>query len=320
MSIFRNIFKKRTVVEDVWEDVQDILLTPTEQPSDNQLEQMYDNNSIVYSCVSEIAKQIGSAEIEAPTATKTLLEMPNEDQTWSQFVQIIVASYYTTGIVYIKKVINGNSVQELVHLSTSKVTSNEKMYTYNNERLDRRDLIIISEPSLTYLTGLKKYKSPLRSCWSDYRILQKRQQYQLKMLNKLPHLVNVIETNKQTTNTQRKQLGQSVDNIVGSEERSTLVLPEGTTIKSPGILQDASLDIIGQTAEANICSVFNVPPVLIGCMVGMKNSTFNNYDTARKSLYTETILPFASLLSQSFSKDLGQPIEIIVKEPENNNE
>ena len=115
---------------------------------------------------------------------------------------------------------------------------------------------------------------------------------------------------------QRISLGKSVDQIVGADDRSTMVLPMGYTLASPGILTDPSLDVIGLTAEANICSAMNVPPIVAGVRAGLVQSTYANYEEARKAFYGECLIPFALLLSRTFSHDLGEQVDFVIEEPE----
>jgi HK97 family phage portal protein len=313
-------FTKRELSVEDYNDVRSTIVSDSRGPSLADLEAAYDTDPIVYNCITEIAKQIGAADIEAPLEISALLEQPNGEQSWTQFIQIVLASYYCTGCAYILKDRTGGTVQELKHLPTSLVTmSNNNSYiNYKDVRyrfqelnIPRNDLIIIREASLK---GINRIKSPLRSAWADVLIYREKRNYQRKMLEKLPKLVNVVELDVVTQKTQRLQLGDSIDNIIGVDEKSTVVLPQGAHLKTPGILTDPSLDVIGQVAEANLCGIFNVAPILVGCYTGIKSSTYANYETARKSLYTETILPLCSFLSQIFSKDLGVPVEIVPQE------
>jgi phage portal protein BeeE len=100
------------------------------------------------------------------------------------------------------------------------------------------------------------------------------------------------------------------------EDRSTIVLPAGASLNASGALADPTLDELGQTCEANICAAFNVPPMMVGVRAGLMRSIQANYEEARRSLYSEAVQPLLSMLSRTFTRDLGEPIEFTVPEPE----
>lgn len=56
--------------------------------------------------------------------------------------------------------------------------------------------------------------------------------------------------------------------------------------------------------EARICSVFNVPPILVGVLVGLEHSTYSNYKEARSSLWEETLAPIYRKMGTAFTMGL----------------
>lgn len=58
------------------------------------------------------------------------------------------------------------------------------------------------------------------------------------------------------------------------------------------------------TTESRICSVFNVPPILVGVMVGLEHSTYANYKEARRSLWEETLAPIYRKMSTALTNGL----------------
>ena len=62
--------------------------------------------------------------------------------------------------------------------------------------------------------------------------------------------------------------------------------------------------IFGQT-ETRICSVFDVPPILIGAHIGILHSSYANYEHARKSFYQECLSPKWESASDRFRSDLA---------------
>lgn len=69
------------------------------------------------------------------------------------------------------------------------------------------------------------------------------------------------------------------------------------------------LSTVWGVTESRICMVFGVPAVLVGAWIGLQNSTFANYETAQKSLWQETLLPFyvrlADKLTMGVASEFG---------------
>ncbi len=59
--------------------------------------------------------------------------------------------------------------------------------------------------------------------------------------------------------------------------------------------------------EARICSIYDVPPMLLGAKVGLAASTYSNYKEARGAFYEETVSPiwdhYASIIEQQLAPD-----------------
>lgn len=51
------------------------------------------------------------------------------------------------------------------------------------------------------------------------------------------------------------------------------------------------LQAIFDQTESRICMAFGVPPILVGATIGLNRSTFANYEEARTSFWSETLVP-----------------------------
>ena len=71
--------------------------------------------------------------------------------------------------------------------------------------------------------------------------------------------------------------------------------------------------IFGET-ESRMCSVYGVPPILIGAWIGLMRNTMANYGNARKSFYQETMQPkwanTADALTLGLAQEFGDYIQI----------
>jgi HK97 family phage portal protein len=54
---------------------------------------------------------------------------------------------------------------------------------------------------------------------------------------------------------------------------------------------ELAMEALRDLTESRICSAFGVPPIIVGTNVGLKRSTYSNYETAKESLWEETLLP-----------------------------
>ena len=74
--------------------------------------------------------------------------------------------------------------------------------------------------------------------------------------------------------------------------------------------KDMDLQGLHNLTESRICSVFGVPPILIGVNVGLQRSTFSNYKEARLSFHSETVEPLIKriirFLNNSLAAELGE--------------
>jgi HK97 family phage portal protein len=70
-------------------------------------------------------------------------------------------------------------------------------------------------------------------------------------------------------------------------------------------------------AESRICGVFGVHPILIASWIGLLRSTMANYEQARRSLYSDSLLPswisIADRFTVGLAEEFGSDIEIKFK-------
>jgi len=73
--------------------------------------------------------------------------------------------------------------------------------------------------------------------------------------------------------------------------------------------QEMGMPDLTRLNEARICSVFGVPPQLVGALVGLDNSTYSNYETGRKVFWEDTLSPLYNRLGNvnnySLAADFG---------------
>ncbi len=83
------------------------------------------------------------------------------------------------------------------------------------------------------------------------------------------------------------------------------VLGNGSTYQNTGMsFQQMQFGDLDARMESRICSVFGVPPILIGAKVGLDRSTFSNFAEARRAFYDNPIKPEWRFLASSFGSQM----------------
>lgn len=91
----------------------------------------------------------------------------------------------------------------------------------------------------------------------------------------------------------------------GSRRGEPAFLQTGMSVKPLGLnLKELEFPDLRTISETRICTVFGVPPILVGAKAGLDRSTFANYAEARRSFWEETILPLQRRLRDTVVRKL----------------
>ncbi len=83
------------------------------------------------------------------------------------------------------------------------------------------------------------------------------------------------------------------------------VFGKGLKYQALGLsFKDMDFDALDERTEARICTVFMVPPILIGAKVGLNRSTYSNYEEAKRSFYEDTINPEWRFLAAEYERQM----------------
>ena len=78
--------------------------------------------------------------------------------------------------------------------------------------------------------------------------------------------------------------------------------------------KDLEMPAIRAVAEERICAVFQVPPILVGALVGLEHGTYSNYEQARRSFWQETLTAkyrrHADVLNLYLTPDFGDNVRV----------
>lgn len=296
------------------------------------LEKAYRAHSLVYSCIHHICTsvceptyQVTSTPLSAedkPTPypqhpVLQLLRRPNQFYNRNSVLEYWVARMLTVGRAYIWKWRKGKRINELWPIPTSWVRDvpgrgNQiidhyeiSQYMGASTAVDVEDMIRVAliDPST-----MSDAVAPLQAAQHDYQLDMERQNYLVEMLSNA-HVPGLkYKSPRRLSPEEKDDIRSTLQDRVGVGKRGgTLILDiPGAEIEVVETMKDLDWPGISSMAETRICAAFGVPPILVGARFGLEKGTYANYETARKSFYTETLKPLWAMLGSALTKGLLQ--------------
>ncbi len=131
----------------------------------------------------------------------------------------------------------------------------------------------------------------------------------------------ILTLKGQVHRDERSRLKQMWDAMYGNVrgKRGVAVLDQDAKYETIGTRPDHLKlgESVFDISESRACSVFKVPPVLIGVRIGIMKSTYSNYASARTSFWNETLRPMYSSLDEDLTMQLawefGEPGEYRIR-------
>lgn len=270
----------------------------------------YRNHELVFACINKLADVMNDAEIcvEIKNAKgvwekkeghllSALFKRPNVYQTGRDVRKLMVQSEQGLGIFYAHldrsnagipvgmTVLNPNRVQPKYDRTKTEIVFYE--YTKRNGQrisIKPEDLLIRRRPDLLdQFNGFAPLMAALKSINSDLGLTDYVDAFFesdgtpsgiLKILN-----ATVSETKREELQTKwKRKYGRG-----GSNQKGVAVLDQNAEFQKIGSnLDELASDDLSDRFESRICSVFGVPPILVGALVGLKHTTANA--TAKSAL------------------------------------
>jgi HK97 family phage portal protein len=149
--------------------------------------------------------------------------------------------------------------------------------------------------------------SPLASVYAAIQLQMGADQYAQEVMknNRLPGIV----FNQEETLGPKEQglLRQAWEASFGPGKRGSPVFlgGKGTTLTRMNALEDISQKNLSDQIDAKLCYAMNIPPILVGCPVGLENSPWSNTGEARKWFAENTLIPMWAELGDSLSSLLS---------------
>lgn len=243
-----------------------------------------------------------------------LFKKPNDYQTFDEILQRILFFLDLGGNAYLVK--NRDRIDRVVSLSLFRpdlVTVNVRggkiisfLIRAGNEVIEKevKDVIHFrtSNP-LSEVTG-----TPLvLACGFEIDLLNTLNQY-LKSISKnmmLPPGIFSIE--EELTPDEFERAKEEIKaKYAGVKNAGEALFVSGKISfqKLSMSLDELSIGSLREELESSICSVFGVPPVVIGAAVGLRNSPWSKYEEARKSFYQETMMPIWKYIERKLNVEL----------------
>ena len=290
----------------------------------------YGKNSIIYACIRELA----NASVEPryfiqgfnsdnepfevqDSPLKQLLESPNKQQDLSDLVEQMVTHLYIAGNAYLYKERNrsGKIVSlyllrpDRIAIKSTKdrgVTSYEYDIEGSSYDVPREDIahMKLGINAANDLYGL----SPLSVLSSIINLDQAITQFSrgFFMNGGVPSGILKLKKRIQT---------QEEANTIRTRWRSQFATPKN--YNSLAILDDdaeyqslsvdpssMAMEDLRNETESRICMAFQVPPILIGTVIGLNRSTYSNYAEARRSFWDETVSGLIGKINRFFNKNI----------------
>ena len=278
----------------------------------------YVKSEIVHACIRELAVGAASAhyQVIAPSTEGgtvsvergplyDLMRRPNPAMSWYQFIEQFVTFLQVAGNVYTyKERDRGNRVTALQLLRPDRMrivpgAYGAESYIYEVDgkdyRLPKDDVCHLALPNPGGdLYGLSPLQTLARtvnldSAMTDFAKVYFQNAGVPSGLLKLKRRLQTQEEASTIRSRWRSQFGGS------SNFHRVAILDEDADYQQMASApKDMALSELHNLTESRICSVFQVPAILVGANVGLQRSTYSNYREARMAFHSETLEPMVA--------------------------
>lgn len=287
----------------------------------------YRKNTLIFSCINEIASSIaepelrvyredakGKKELDSKNPLVEILSKPNRQQSQFEWLEELMIHLQVAGNVYIwKSRSRSGRVVELWNLRPDRVRiipdaqGGIERFVYSvgekKENYPAGDIIHLRrpDPSDDYY-GL----SPI-AVLARYGDLDSNAADMLRSFFLSGTPTGLIKVKGQMEEDNRRRLKEK-----WREEYSGLhgwasvaVMDDDADYKAIGSdPKNMDLRNIFTETETRICMTFGVPPIIIGASIGLLRSTYENYESARRSFWRETLKPLYTRIGDKLTHGL----------------
>lgn len=300
----------------------------------------YVKNSVVYSCIRKIATTAPAASLrvernvdgqreQVESDLVALFQKPNPYVSGFVFQETIHTFLNLAGECFLIKVASRGVIKELWFVRPDRihpVPSDKKLlgYVYISEDGQRTpftpdEIIHIKYPNpLDPWEGLGRGLSPLSAAAIETDVDNSSTEFLKAFFENACVPFGLLKSKQILMDDQVKIIrARMKEQYLGSNQRAwheLMILDADMEYQQMAAAPDKmALPEIRALTESRICAVFDVPAVLVGVQVGIKNQgAFNetHIREARKQLWHDKIIPdnqrIAEILTASFGDNLGE--------------
>ena len=290
----------------------------------------YQNNPIVYRCITLISRSIASVPIQLKDKISgnkitshpilSLLNSPNPFQSYEAFTEMIVSHLLLSGNAFIEYVGDTKNYGEVYVLRPDRV---RVLYTPEGlpESYEYRIGTTTHRVSIDQLTGRSHIvhislfnpfeghwgQSPLMAAMPLIKFRNQALEHNLSILKRggNPSGILTLDSQYEMTEDQRAQLRTDLENLYAGQDNAgrIMVLSNGLQWQKTGFSPHDMAFLEGQgEAARGIAQLFGIPPTCIGIP---GDERFANYKEARVHLWEETLIPMVNLVLSNYQKVLG---------------
>jgi len=320
MSIFNLFRKKENVVTSAIIQTAPSAIFP--KGSFSAFAHEYGQNPYVYACVRKIATAVSGINWIVYSKDKTqelpdsplqkLLNRPNEFQASSAFFDEVVSYleltgnafvFYTGGELYVLR-------PDRVVVIPGKTQNQVQRYEYRvngaKVNLDARSVIHLKlfAPDDDW-RGISPLNAVLKSVVQN----DSSRTWNVSLLQNSARPSGFLKTSKILSENQFERLEQRIkESYSSSANAGKPMLLEGDLNWQQLGFNPAEMEWLEglKLSAREIAIAFGVPPELIG---DASNKTYSNYQEARRSFYTETVIPLLQLLKSELNARLTKMVK-----------
>lgn len=278
--------------------------------------QGYAGNSLVYACIDARASALASVAPEVRTKSPDgkgevlqdhplteLLENPNPFYSWEEFIYLSEVYRLVSGDAYWWKGRNrAGAVVELWAIRPDWVqikanpNSNDfiSYYEYNHDGLR---VNIPVQDMVHHRRGVNPIDpqhglAPLAAVMAEIGLDGMATEHVTALLDNyaIPP-IHVKVKRKLMNQAEADEIKRRMMSRMGGPRRGEpLVSDQDTEIAIVTTTpQQMELPDLRRISESRICAVFNVPPIVVGALVGLEHGTYSNYGQAREAFWDECV-------------------------------
>ena len=288
------------------------------------------HDAIVYACIRALSTAAAEPAYRVMLQTSTqpvqasannpivqIIEKPNPEQDFYSFLDDLVSMLYVAGNVYLYKIRNsaGRMVgMRLLRPDRVTIKSDEWKgvaryeYEVNGKRyyISPSDLAHMKFANLANdLYGL----SPLTPIAAVINLDLAQIEYAKSFFMNSGTPSGLLKVKRKIQNPDEASMIRSRwrSSFGGNNVGKLAVLDEDATYERLGEkISDMAFPELRDTTETRICMALgNVPPILIGSVVGLNRATYSNYREARKTWFYESMIPLAGRITRFLNNCFG---------------